>query len=328
MVDYAVRLGNAQEMSDYSPFFVIECGLIGQRHTVDRVSLLKRFALGAAQFGLPYGIANQSGQVDEKEVRRILRVAQAAGLNTLDTAIAYGASEQVLGQIGVDGWQVVTKLPAIPEQSQDLSAWMQNSLEASLERLRLKRVAGLLLHTPSQLLSGCGRTIYQALIDLKRQGLVDQIGYSLYSPAELDALWARYPVDLVQAPFNVLDRRFRTSGWLARLHANGVAVHARSIFLQGLLLMDPALRPARFRTWATLWQMWDQWLTARQLTPLQACVGFAMTQPEFDRIIVGVDRMEQLQEILVAAEIGPVTPPASLAVEDENLINPSRWNSL
>lgn len=288
----------------------------------------KRLAIGTVQFGLPYGIANQAGQVDGQEVRRILQVAQTAGIDTLDTAIAYGASEQVLGQIGVGGWRVVTKLPAIPEQSQDLSAWMRDSLEASLERLRVKRVAGLLLHKPLQLLGSCGPAIYQALVDLKRQGLVGQIGYSLYLPAELDALWARYPVDLVQAPFNVFDRRFRASGWLARLRASDVEIHARSIFLQGLLLMDPDSRPSQFQTWAAQWQMWDRWLTERQLTPLQACVGFAMAQPEFDRIIVGVDSMEQLQEILAAAEIGPVTPPASLVVEDENLVNPSRWNSL
>ncbi len=287
-----------------------------------------RFALGTVQFGLPYGIANQTGQVSWREAREILHVAQAAGIDTLDTAIAYGASEQVLGQIDAGGWRVITKLPAIPELCHDPQAWMRDSLQASLERLRVECVAGLLLHRPIQLLESSGLAIYQALVELKREGLAGKIGYSIYSPDELDALWVRYPVDLVQLPFNVLDRRLEASGWLVRLRAAGAEVHARSIFLQGLLLMSPAVRPAKFWAWATVWQAWDRWLAMQQLTPLQACVGFALAQTEFDRVVVGVDSAAQLHEILTAAEIGPVTPPASLAIEDENLINPSRWTSL
>ena len=287
-----------------------------------------RLALGTVQFGLPYGIANQTGQIDWQEARRILSVARAAGIDTLDTAIAYGASEQVLGQIGVSDWRVITKLPAIPDHCHDPQAWIRDSLQASLERLRIERVAGLLLHRPMQLLDSIGPAIYQSLVDLKRQGLAGKIGYSLYSPEELDALWARYPVDLVQAPFNVLDRRFQTSGWLAKLRAARAEIHVRSIFLQGLLLMHPAARPAKFHAWATAWQEWDRWLAVQQLTPLQACIGFAMAQPELFRIVVGVDSVEQLHEILAAAEVGPVTPPASLTIEDENLTNPSRWTSL
>ncbi len=287
-----------------------------------------RLAIGTVQFGLRYGVANQSGQVTGQEASSFLRVARATDIDTLDTASAYGASEQVLGEIGVDGWQVITKLPAIPQHVPDPATWMRTSLHASLERLQVGRVAGLLLHSPMQLLEANGQAIYQGLLDMQRQGLADQIGYSLYLPEELDALWASYPVDLVQAPFNVFDRRLQTSGWLARLHAAGVTIHARSIFLQGLLLMKPADRPARFERWASLWEAWDRWLEAEGLSPLQACVGCALAQPEFDRIIVGVDSAAQLHEILAAAQLGALTPPAGLAVEDEDLINPSRWSTL
>lgn len=74
----------------------------------------RRLALGTAQFGMRYGVANRVGQVPAGEARRILERARTAGMDTLDTAAAYGASETLLGSVGVADWIVVTKLPPCP----------------------------------------------------------------------------------------------------------------------------------------------------------------------------------------------------------------------
>lgn len=287
-----------------------------------------RIAIGAAQFGPSYGIANKMGRIDLSEARNILHTAWSAGIDTVDTAAEYGRSEQVLGEVGVGQWQVITKLPGIPADCPNPAAWTWDALRKSLQRLSLERVAGILLHRPAQLLGGLGPDVYEALLDIKLHGITERIGYSVYSPSEFDYLWDQYPVDLVQIPLNVLDRRLITSRWLARLKDAGVEVHVRSIFLQGLLLMNSSDRPARFDRWASLWETWNEWLKAENLSPLQACVGFALSHPEFDRIVVGVDSAIQLREIVAAAAVGPVTPPVSLVVDDEDLLNPSRWNSL
>jgi hypothetical protein len=117
-----------------------------------------------------------------------------------------------------------------------------------------------------------------------------------------------------------------TSGWLPRLKQIGTEVHVRSVFLQGLLIMDASNRPARFQKWQMLWDVWREWLTANRLSPLQASLGFALAQTEIDRVIVGVDTVHQLQEILAAADASAPTPPIELNCEDNDLINPSRWN--
>ncbi len=286
-----------------------------------------RLALGTVQFGLPYGIGNQVGQVNRENVAEILEQAWVAGINTLDTAIDYGDSEVVLGGIGVDRWQIVSKLPGIPEDCEDVGAWVSESVGSSLKRLKVSRLQGLLLHRPQELLGCQGDALYRALVSVREQGGVEKIGVSIYGPGELDALWTRYQFDLVQGPFNVLDRRLVASGWLNRLHRAGTEVHVRSVFLQGLLLMDATTRPEKFNRWQPLWSEWYRWLAEQALTPLQACLGFVMSQPEIDKVVVGVDSIEQLREILISIGVATVMPPSSLLSEDPVLINPSCWGS-
>jgi aryl-alcohol dehydrogenase-like predicted oxidoreductase len=285
-----------------------------------------RLALGTVQFGLPYGIANRGGQVSRAEAAAILDFAWGSGLDTLDTAIDYGESEQRLGEMGVGRWKVVSKLPAMPQDRTEVADWVRASVAGSLQRLRTPRLYGLLLHRPQQLLGPRGDALYRALVACKEEQRVGKIGVSIYGPEELDALWPRYKIDIVQAPFNILDRRLASSGWLTRLRDAEIEIHVRSIFLQGLLLMSAPDRPGRFSRWEPLWGQWHRWLAEQALTAVQACTAFALSRPGIDRVVVGVESLAQLQAILRAADAPAAEPPASLASEDPDLINPSRWS--
>ena len=204
-----------------------------------------RLALGTVQFGLDYGVANTAGQVAPDEVASILALAQQMGIRTLDTAINYGQSESVLGQCGVGQWQVVTKLPALPEAVGDVADWVQMHMRQSLARLGVARVHAVLLHRPQDLLGTQGRALLAELKDLQLQGLAAKIGISVYSPEELEVFFGLHRFDIVQAPFSILDQRLQTSGWVAKLHAMGVEVHTRSAFLQGLLFNKGQTRSAK-----------------------------------------------------------------------------------
>lgn len=288
----------------------------------------RRLALGTAQFGLNYGIANQAGQVLVNDAATILDCAAAAGLDTLDTAVAYGDSEERLGQIGVNQWQIVSKLPQLPDRSLDVSAWVRASVMGSLERLKVSCLGGLLLHHPADLLGSQGDALYAAMVELKSLGVVKKIGISIYQPDELDTLLEHMAFDVVQAPFNILDRRLIDSGWLGRLRDLGVELHVRSVFMQGLLLMPGALRPAKFQRWQALWDEWERWLSVHQLTPLEACLRYALSFNEIRRVIVGVDTPGQLKEIMTAASGNLPPVPASLRSTDVAFLNPSNWPQL
>ncbi len=287
-----------------------------------------KLALGTVQFGQNYGIANQAGQVSPAETKAILELATAQRINMLDTATSYGDSELRLGAIGIPNWQVVSKLPAVPDGCADIAGWVTDSAHASLRRLGLQSHYGMLLHRPQQLLDADGDQIFLALQNLKAMGLVQKIGVSIYDPAELDALCPRFEFDIVQAPFNLLDRRMINSGWMNRLANSGTELHVRSIFLQGLLLMTPSERPSKFSRWQQLWSAYSEWLRSDEITPLQACVRYSLSFAEITRVIVGVDAAHQLREIVEATSGSIPIVPSSLQVQDCDLINPSRWAAI
>lgn len=287
-----------------------------------------KLALGTVQFGLNYGVANTSGRVSTEASRAVLSKAQDWGMDTLDTAIAYGDSESVLGNFGVSCWKVVSKLPSVPEGCHDVAQWVMEQTQGSLERLGVPRLHGLLLHRPQQLLENMGPELHAALKSIKAQGLVAKIGVSVYGPAELGRLWQTYQFDLVQAPLSILDRSLIDSGWAKRLKDAGVEVHTRSAFLQGLLLMPAHKRPEKFGRWAQIWHEWDRWLAVSRLTPLQACLRYANALDVIDRVVVGVDSVMQLDEIMAAAEGVLDTLPEFKPLQDDRLINPASWNQL
>jgi aryl-alcohol dehydrogenase-like predicted oxidoreductase len=267
------------------------------------------------------------GQVPPAEVRQILDAASAGGIDTIDTAAAYGESEQVLGMVGVARWQVVTKLPPLPEQVLDVSGWALEIVQRSLARLRVPRLHGLLLHRSRDLLGPRGRKLYATLQRLQNAQMVRGIGVSIYDPDELDSVFPVYSLQLVQAPFNVLDRRIVQSGWLTRLLAAGIEVHTRSAFLQGLLLLGAHERPAKFSRWAGVWRQWDDFTLGSRERRLSAALGFVLSTPGISRVIVGIDCLRQLQEITAAAENADREAP-DLRCDDLQLLNPARWTEL
>lgn len=287
-----------------------------------------RLAIGTAQFGLPYGVANQVGQISKSDAAAILKYALDAGVNMLDTAISYGNSEVCLGNAGIQDFKIVTKLPALPDDCSDISSWVDRQFNESLMRLGVKKIYGLLLHRPDQLLGINGAALDAAIRELKRRGLVERVGVSIYSPVELDALYSNYCFDLVQAPFNLLDNRLYTSGWLTRLKDQGVEIHTRSAFLQGLLLIPQNKLPLKFSRWREVWERWHCWLTDQNISAVKACLSFPLSYPEIDRVVIGVDSLRQFVDIINALNGKIIDHFPDLKCQDELLINPMNWTRL
>lgn len=283
-----------------------------------------KIAFGTAQFGMAYGIANPQPQISYSESAAIIEYGYSHGMSLIDTAMTYGDSEARLGQIGVAAWKVVSKLPEIPE-CESISKWIALSVKESLNRLKVGALYGLLLHRPAQILGHQGPEIYRALQILKAEGLVNKIGVSIYSPKELGMLFPKFDFDLVQSPLSVLDRRIINTGWLNRLVDCEVEVHARSIFLQGLLLMAKDQRPKKFNQWSDLWECYHRWIAESRMSQLEVCLGYALGIPEIQQVVVGVNGLNHVKEILAAATSPYLEPPSCLHTEDSALLNPLAW---
>jgi hypothetical protein len=292
-------------------------------------SSLSRLVIGTAQFGTSYGIANGGGQVPRTEVDNILSYALAQGIASLDTAVGYGESEAILGDIGVGQFDVVTKLPPMPADVVDIKKWVADQVSGCLARLKQESLYGLLLHRSHDLQGAAGSVLADELSTLKKQGCVEKIGVSIYNPSKLESVVKVLELDLIQAPLNLVDRRLVTSGWLDRLKQLKVEVHTRSAFLQGLLLMPRGSIPSQFERWAGLWDSWAEFLQTQNVSPLAACLSYPLAQPQVDRVVVGVDSLAQLKALVDAATQPPIAYDCNfMSSDDEQLINPSRWSEL
>lgn len=288
-----------------------------------------KLGLGTVEFAAKSG--KHATQVSLEEARRILTLAQRAGIELLDTAAQAGNSEEVLGECLPVGhsFKIVAKTPnfgaefAVAHQADQL----EGALTQSLQRLRQDKVYALMIAVGDGLLSPQqGEKLFRRMESLKNQGMVEKIGVSVVDGAQLKAVFAAYHPDIVQVPLNVLDRRVLQNGYLTALKQKGVEIHARDIFLQGVLLDPMHLHPW---FWPIRKQMeqYHDYLIREGLTPMEGALNFATSIPEVDYALVGVSSPAQLEEVISAVDLG-LNPAdfAPFACPDVKFIDPHHWN--
>jgi aryl-alcohol dehydrogenase-like predicted oxidoreductase len=287
-----------------------------------------KFSIGTAQIGLNYGIANANGKMHFDEANALLGLARQKNVRLIDTAVEYGDSQKTLGKIGVNDFKLVTKVPALPQNTPDVSLWVQEIIDQSLQELNITKFYGVLLHHPCDLEGPDAERLYEALNLLKLSGLTEKIGISAYENPQIDTLIDRFEFDMVQAPLSIIDRRIIDSGCLERMRAKGIEFHARSIFLQGLLTLAKHERPPQFSKWQLMFESWDNWLVENQLTSVEACIRYITNIDGVDRVVLGIDSCNQLIE-LIAIDTKPLQNiPVWPCLDDMALLNPRSWNNL
>ena len=289
---------------------------------------MNKLALGTAQFGVNYGISNNSGKIKLLDAKKILRLAKKEKIDLIDTAISYGDSENIIGETNILDFKFVSKLPKLPRNCNNVYSWVKNNILASIKKLRIKSIYGFLFHQSKDLLGAKGNNLIDAINQMKFEGLIKKVGLSIYDPSEMDLVMPLTKFDIIQAPVNIIDQRFKNSGWMIKLHQANIEIHSRSVFLQGLLLMSQKKRPNKFDRWSFLWKIWHEWLNDNKLTPLQASIRYAVSIPEITKVIVGVDTKEQLEQIIIASNGLLPKIPSELNIDDVNLLNPYNWGKL
>ena len=283
-----------------------------------------KLALGTVQFGLDYGITNTGGQPDHSNCSEILGVAKTAGIITLDTAAAYGDSEVRLGQLKLSQeFSIISKVPSLAEDDPEMIIQL---VKKSLSRLQRTTLAGILLHDENDLLGLSGQYYFEKLVALKLEGLIDKIGVSFYTAEAAEVILNRFDIDLIQIPANILDRRFEFSGILALAKSKNIEVHARSLFLQGLLAATAYDRPKKFRNIKEL-NVFDSLVKELGISPLQLALAYLIKTPDINYAVVGCVSAEQLRQIVEAYEdclLMEIELP-DISTNNLSLINPSNW---
>lgn len=283
-----------------------------------------KIALGTAQFGLDYGINNKRGKIPPEEVFKILEEAGESGIDTLDTAYAYGDSEKIIGEYlkkKKSHFKVISKLPPCDiEQAAKF-------FTISLEHLKTDKLYGYLLHefeTYPEIIEKL-----KVLEKFKKSDKVSKIGFSLYYPEQLKSLISNnIHFDIIQIPYNIFDQRFLP--FFPLLKKRHIEVHIRSVFLQGLILKSPQEINNQFI------KIKDKLSAIHSLSqesniPISAlCLNFAVTNKFIDKVIIGIDNIEHLRINIKSLEYerniaNVYARLAALREDDENIILPTHW---
>ena len=286
---------------------------------------MNRIVLGGAQLGLPYGILNGGETLSREEVARIFDTAVDHGIDSIDTAIAYGHSESIIGEISQNRFKIISKLPPLPVDISNVSEWVHSQVQGSLSRLKCTSLDALLLHRPQDLTGAQGVELYAAIESLMAEKMIHRFGVSIYSPDDLEGIIDTFEIHVVQAPLNVFDRRIL--GVTDKLSALNIEVHVRSVFLQGVLIASPQDRPHRFEPWSEHFALFDEWVRSSGVSAMACCMGFALQQPGIAKLVIGTTSAESLDEIMNSTPNSVLKVPTHLQSSVEQLIDPRFWNA-
>ena len=274
--------------------------------------MVEKIGLGTVQFGMSYGISNTTGKTPEKEVKRILVAAKDLGITLLDSASGYGNAEEVLGENDLTSFDLVSKF--LPPSA---GASLSDQLDRTLKSLQKSSVYAYLAHRPLDLLENPHQ--WEELLAIQETRKIEKVGYSLNDPKELKALLdADMFPDLVQVPFNYFDRRFEDL--LVELKQKNVEVHTRSAFLQGLFFIESQSLDDYFD---------EVRLEIKNLQNISgslagSLMNFVLQKSFIDKVIVGVENSNQLEENIQNLENAVPLPELEKDISDE-ILKPSQW---
>lgn len=280
------------------------------------INYVNKIGLGTVQFGLDYGISNDSGITSSVEIHNILEYARDNKIELVDTAFSYGTSEECLGEHNLEKLKIVSKFPRIEGGS------IKIFFEQSISRMKISNLYGYLAHSGQNLINN--PSLWNDLVELKESGKVEKIGYSLYKPKELEQLLALgMKPDLIQIPFNILDNRFEQ--FFGELKGMGTEIHTRSCFLQGLFFLDPKeLNPFFNPAKRFLIEFHEKIKSVDD--KISYLINYAASFEAVDKVILGVNNVSQLNQNFTS--LSERVNHFNLELTDkipEDILLPSKW---
>lgn len=296
---------------------------------------MPELCLGTVQFGMKYGINNQIGrQPARDESFEMLNYAVDHGIDTIDTAAAYGEAEEIIGSYlrgcgKKHKLKVISKLrPNVIEGRKPAEKIVTEECKNSLHRLSVEQLDGYLLHTPEYIYQ---EEVLAALVGLKKEGYVKNIGVSIYDLKEGCAAIDTGVVDYIQLPYSILDQRGIKEGFISEAKSAGIKIFTRSAFLQGLFMMEPGSVPKHIQKAVPYLEKIERILEQYEADKISAILQFVKQEKQIDYLVFGVEKIEQLEEDIQKADQADVPEECLQQLKKEinnvaqAIIFPSLW---
>ena len=285
---------------------------------MNKTNLKKRLVIGSANFTQKYG-ADQI-TLNYKEKKKILNLAKKNDICEIDTAKAYLKNKDIFLNIDKK-FKFSTKI--MPDSKWMSLEFCQKKLEDHFKNLNTNKIETLLFHDFKILFTKAGVNIFKNLEVLKKKKYFKKIGLSIYDTNCLHYINSNYNFDVVQCPYNILDKRILTTGWHDKLKNQGIEIHIRSIFLQGLLVNKSVYKKNYFKKWQRLFFNWFKNLENNNISPVDYCLSDLLNY-DFNKIIIGINNSENLKEIINFKTIGK-NKMINFNISDTKLIDPRNW---
>jgi uncharacterized protein len=290
---------------------------------------INKIILGTVQFGLHYGINNQDGKPSREQVNSILDVAYKKGIRVLDTAEAYGDSQEAIGAYhgsSSNRFGIITKYSAAKGRPTSL----KERIEENLVAMRVNYLAGYMFHSFADF-SNYREVFEKEILSMKSNGLIRKFGVSVYTNAEVDELIAfKGLVDFVQLPFNLLDNNSLRGVAIKKAKQAGFEIHTRSVFLQGLFFKSANEIPGNLRVLGPYLEKLKTISEKHNVELEDVALQYAVTQNNIDNVLIGVDTQQQLDRNLHALSSsiskGVMDEVNHIKVKEAEYLNPSAWN--
>lgn len=297
---------------------------------------VSRLGLGTVELGLPYGIGKASPP-DDAACVRLLKHAYERGITYLDTAAAYGRSEEIIGMAFPAGCARPVIATKVTLRDADGTPWpaasMAREIQASIDRSRRLLHTDVLdlvqIHNAEALIAG-DQALREAMDAQMQAGNVRNWGASTYGEeAALAVVASGPPMRTLQIAYSVLDRTLETSVMPACRQA-GTGLILRSVFLQGVLSDRRHTLPVGL---APLRRVADAAASiAAQLdVPLPVlALRFALFESSAQVALVGTADIVELDTNIDAMLAGPLPRDAvdalrGIDIEDPALLSPANW---
>ena len=288
-----------------------------------------KIVLGTVQFGLEYGVNNVSGKPNDKAIRSILDFAFDNNIRLLDTAEAYGNSQEVIGnyhRLSSNKFEIITKFSA---GRKDLSRNLQERIRHDLSVLNIGSLYCYMFHSFNDFRTYFG-SYKNEIRELKNAGVIRKFGVSVYTNNEIEELLKEENIDIIQLPFNLLDNSNQRSFVIEKAKKRGIEIHARSVFLQGLFFKNAKELPNKLTSLEPYLAAINKTSKGNNLSLNTLSLNYVMQQKNIDNVLIGVDSVEQLKENIksLKSEISATVMREidSINVKETSLLNPSNWN--
>ena len=279
----------------------------------------RKIVIGTANFSMKYGLINNFTKLNRSEIKRIIKKAEKKKLNFFDTAKDYGESEKIIGQEIKKKWNIITKIPKINlNEENDIKRKIYFLVNDSVRKLKVKKLYAVLLHDEDQLLKKNQKVIFKTLLDLKKRGIIKKIGVSFYTPKKLLKVISLFKLDIVQVPINYINQSFLNKKLINKLRKKKIEIHARSIFLQGLLLTEKT----KLKKFKKFIKYLDLWHKKEKISRLESCINFVLSQKYIDKYVIGFQNLKQMNEILKTKKINITNFPK---YSDNFIKDPRKW---